>query len=46
MGMRLILAIAPVVFMFPALFILKRYPLSTSRMHEIRDTLEARRGKL
>jgi len=46
LGMRLILAVAPVIIMLPALFILKRYPLSTLRMGEIRSTLEARRGRL
>lgn len=46
LGMRLILAVVPILIMFPALFMLKRYPLSTSRMDEIRQALEARRGRL
>ncbi|MEO8614276.1 MAG: MFS transporter [Luteolibacter sp.] len=45
-GMRLILALAPAIIMFPALFILARYPLTAARMGEIRDELETRRGKL
>jgi glycoside/pentoside/hexuronide:cation symporter, GPH family len=45
-GMRLILALAPAIIMFPALFILARYPLNAKRVGEIRLELENRRGRL
>jgi glycoside/pentoside/hexuronide:cation symporter, GPH family len=45
-GMRIILALAPAIIMFPALFILARYPLTATRVGEIRNELEKRRGRL
>ena len=45
-GMRLILALTPALIMLPACFILARFPLTATRMGEIRTELEARRGKL
>lgn len=45
-GIRLGLAFAPALIMIPSLFILRRYSLGSTRMDEIRATLEARRGKL
>ncbi len=45
-NMRICFAVLPSVFMIPALFLLARYPLSHSRMEEIRNELEARRGRI
>jgi len=45
-NMRLCFALLPTLFMVPAMFLLARYPLSHSRMEEIRNELEARRGRL
>ena len=46
LNMRLCFAILPTLFLVPALILLSRYPLSHSRMEEIRTELESRRGRL
>jgi len=43
---RILLAIIPVVGLIIALFALARYPLTQQKMAEIRQQLEARRGKV
>jgi glycoside/pentoside/hexuronide:cation symporter, GPH family len=44
LNMRLCFALLPTVFLVPALVILYKYPLSYSKMKEIRLQLEKRRG--
>jgi len=43
--LRLILAISTAVWAILAILLLRAYPLSKARAHEIRDALEQRRGK-
>jgi len=43
---RILLSSVPVVGLVLALIAVLRYPLSETRMHEIRVLLEARRGKV
>lgn len=45
-NMRLCFALLPTLFLTPALILLGRYPLSQARMIEIRNELEARRGRV
>lgn len=45
-NMRVCFAVLPTVFLVPGLILLWRYPLSYSRMTEIRAELEKRRGKM
>lgn len=45
-NMRVCFALLPTLFMIPGLLLLSRYPLSHSRMEEIRAELEARRGRI
>jgi glycoside/pentoside/hexuronide:cation symporter, GPH family len=46
LGMRLMLAVSTVVWAIVAVGLLALYPLSKQRAYEIRDQLEARRGRL
>ncbi|MEO6004826.1 MAG: MFS transporter [Opitutus sp.] len=45
LGMRLMLSVSTVIWAIVALFLLAFYPLSKARAYEIRDELEARRGR-
>jgi glycoside/pentoside/hexuronide:cation symporter, GPH family len=45
-NMRLCFALLPTFFLVPAIILLTRYPLTHSRMEEIRAELEARRGRI
>jgi len=44
--LRLILAISTAIWAILAILLLRAYPLSRTRAHEIREALEQRRGKL
>lgn len=44
-NMRLCFALVPTLFLVPAVLLLLRYPLTQSRMGEIRAELESRRGR-
>ena len=44
--MRLTFALLPTLFLVPAMLLLRRYPLTQTRMEEIRVELEARRGRV
>lgn len=46
LNMRLMLAVAPAVLIGLALVVLLRFPLTTERIREIREQLEARRGEV
>jgi glycoside/pentoside/hexuronide:cation symporter, GPH family len=46
LGMRLTLAASTVVWSLLAIWLLTYYPLTKERAYEIRDALEARRGKM
>jgi len=43
---RLILALSTAAWAILAIVLLRMYPLDRKRAHEIRDALEARRGKV
>ena len=45
-NMRIAIIVMPTIFMSLALFVMSRYPLTTSKMEEVRVDLEARRGEL
>ena len=46
MSMRLVLTISTAIWAIAALVMLCFYPLNRKRAYEIRDQLEARRGKV
>ena len=46
LSMRLVLTISTAVWAIAALVLLAFYPLNRKRVYEIRDALEARRGKI
>ena len=46
LSMRLVLTVSTAAWAILALIILYFYPLNRKRAYEIRDALEARRGKL
>jgi GPH family glycoside/pentoside/hexuronide:cation symporter len=46
LNMRLYYAFLPALFLVPAIILLMRYPLSPKAMIDIREQLEARRGKV
>ncbi len=46
LNMRLLFAFVPALFLIPAMLVLARYPLSARVVGDIRNQLEARRGKV